>query len=383
MHQSSFHHTTDAEQKAQTVVAAATIFERGQSLRLAGRTAEAVRILRRGLAEKPDDYRLHDELGTALCELKRYEEAIGSFMAALRFKPDFDEACNKIGRSFASRGMLEPAVLWFERARQLNPATSQCLHSFGTALVLLGRLEQAAEVFEQWTHAEPDNPIARHLANAALGSQATTKASAEYVRTLFDGCAARFDGNLSQLQYRGPQLIAGALQQAAEVPAEGWNIVDVGCGTGLVGVHLRPIARRLTGVDLSPGMLNLARQRGIYDELIEADMIEYLRNHSQGIDVLSAADVLTYVGDLSEFFHSAAQALQVGGLIAVAVEALQREGTYRLNPTGRFSHNSHYLRNVMETSGLTVIDLREDVMRCEASRPVPTLVAAGSKNSAV
>jgi predicted TPR repeat methyltransferase len=357
-------------------------WEHGRALRLAGQAAEAAKFLRRAVAAEPNDNRLHDELGMALSELGRYEEAIGAFLAAYQLKPDSDEACNKIGSSFAARGMFEPAVVWFCRARQLNPAGSDYLYPYGRALVSTNSLEQAAEVFKEWLKKEPENPIAQHLAGAALGASEMKKASAEYVVALFDSCAAKFDENLGRLNYRGPELVLDALQRTSETPAQGWRIVDVGCGTGLVGAVLRPLANRLIGVDLSAGMLELARSRSVYDELIRADITDYLKRHEGSFDVLTAADVLTYVGDLNDFFHAAASSLKPGGLVVALLEALDGEGTYRLNLSGRFSHSLHYLRHVMESTGFTVDSVRQDSMRNESGRAVQTLIAIGRRGSA-
>jgi predicted TPR repeat methyltransferase len=349
---------------------------------LAGKAAEAAKFLRRAVADEPNDDRLHDELGMALSELGRYEEAIGAFLAVHELKPRSDEACNKIGSSFAARGLFEPAIVWFNRALQLNPACSDYLYPYGRALVFTNALEQAAEIFTRWLKKDPDNPIAQHLAGAALRSSDVKKASPEYVVALFDSCATKFEENLSRLHYRGPELVLDALRQAAQPPVHGWEIVDVGCGTGLVGAALRPLASRLIGVDLSAGMLELARNRSVYDELVQADITDYLERQECRFDVLTAADVLTYAGSLEDFFRAAAAALKVNGLAIVLLEALEGEGTYRLNLSGRFSHSPNYLRRVLEDAGFTVVRMGDDSMRDESGRAVPTLVAVGRKNAA-
>ncbi|HEY3393361.1 MAG TPA: methyltransferase domain-containing protein [Lacipirellulaceae bacterium] len=362
-----------------SAISTSSTWQHGRALRLAGQAAEAAKFLRRAVAAEPNDNRLHDELGMALSELGRYEEAIGAFLAAYQLNPDSDEACSKIGSSFAARGMFEPAVQWFCRARQLNPAGSDYLYPYGRALVSTNSLELAAEVFKDWLKKEPENPIARHLAAAALGTRGMKQASAEYVVGLFDSCAEKFDENLGRLNYRGPELVLDALRQTSETPAQGWRIVDVGCGTGLVGAVLRPLANRLIGVDLSPGMLALAQSRSIYDELVQADITEYLKGHEYSFDVLAAADVLTYVGDLDDFFHAAASSLRLGGLVVALLEALDGDGTYRLNLSGRFSHSSRYLRHAMESAGFRVDGIRQDSMRNESGRAVKTLVATGRR----
>jgi predicted TPR repeat methyltransferase len=124
-------------------------------------------------------------------------------------------------------------------------------------------------------------------------------------------------------------------------------------------------------------MLGLALGRNAYDELINADIVTYLREHPRSFDVIVAADVLTYLGDLREFFQAASAALHADGIIIVLVEALNGAGTYRLNPSGRFSHSRQYMRDAMENAGFRVTNIGDCSMRHEAGVPVPTLVSTG------
>jgi predicted TPR repeat methyltransferase len=352
-------------------------WQHGRSLRSSGNPAGALKVLRQGLATESGDYRLHDELGMALIDLNRPEEAIGSFLAALELKPDFDEACNKIGSAYASRGLIEPAAIWFLRARQLNPASTKYLYTYGCVLVQLDSRQQAAEVFDEWLRAEPENPVARHLAGAALGLKSIAKASPGYVRALFDQYAPHFDENLAKLRYCGPELVLRALSHVGTAPTGGWKTLDAGCGTGLVGAALKPLASELVGVDLSAVMLEVAGRRMIYDDLACSDIVDYLRDRFQEFDVIAAADLLTYIGDLNEFFLHAAHALRPGGFVITLAESLKTTEDYRLNPTGRFSHSREYLHQVMSSAGLTVAYFDEDAMRHESKKPIATWVAVG------
>jgi predicted TPR repeat methyltransferase len=140
---------------------------------------------------------------------------------------------------------------------------------------------------------------------------------------------------------------------------------------------MKPHARRLIGIDLSAGMLSIARQRSIYDELIHLDVVDYLRDCNQRFDLVAASDVLTYIGDVSEFFRHTARVLRPTGIVAVATEALKTSGDYCLNLSGRFSHSREYLEDAMNSAGITVASLEERVMRHEAGKPVSTWVAVG------
>jgi predicted TPR repeat methyltransferase len=255
----------------------------------------------------------------------------------------------------------------------MNPSSTRYLYTYGRVLVELDSREEAAKVFNQWIQSEPENPIPRHLSAAVLGRQSMPKASPEYVRALFNPYADHFEESLAKLSYCGPALVVDALN-AVGAASIGLAILDAGCGTGLVGAALRPRATKLIGVDLSAGMLAIARERGLYDKLIESDIVDFLRQCQQEFDVIIAADVVTYIGDLDQLFRGAAGSLRPGGYFIVIAEALKTIEDFRLNPHGRFSHAREYLQRVSKNAGLTVAYLEDSVMRHEDNKPVPTWV---------
>ncbi|XP_028937547.1 methyltransferase-like protein 27 [Ornithorhynchus anatinus] len=84
----------------------------------------------------------------------------------------------------------------------------------------------------------------------------------------YDQWAPRYDQDVDVLEYGAPRLAVGHLAAAWSSPPEEALILDVACGTGLVAAELR---RRgfcqIHGVDGSAGMLERARQRGLYQWL--------------------------------------------------------------------------------------------------------------------
>ena len=158
---------------------------------------------------------------------------------------------------------------------------------------------------------------------------------------LFDTYAEQYDKHLvKQLHYRGPQLLRAAV---ADLPADrALEVLDLGCGTGLCGVSFRDLARTLTGIDLSPGMLARARQHGVYDELLQSDIAGFLLSSSTRYDLILAADVFVYVGDLAGVFQGASRVLRPAGRFIFTVEAHEGEG-FVVRPSGRFAHSLAYL----------------------------------------
>ena len=113
---------------------------------------------------------------------------------------------------------------------------------------------------------------------ACTGRDVPARASDGFVEGTFDSFAASFESKLAKLSYRAPALVAAMLEDAGLEPAKSLDVLDAGCGTGLCGPLVAPYARRLTGVDLSAGMLAQAREKNVYDELVKSELTAYLRD---------------------------------------------------------------------------------------------------------
>ena len=189
----------------------------------------------------------------------------------------------------------------------------------GRLLVRLERRAEAEAVFRRWQQACPDDAAARHMLAALSGEAVPDRAEQDYVRQVFDQFAERFDVTLQKLDYRAPQLVAAALGELLGTARRDRAILDAGSGTGLCGPLLRPFARRLVGVDLSAGMLERAKRRGLYDALITADLVEFLNETSERYDAIVSADTLNYFGDLEPVLSAAKQCDRTGRVFGIHV----------------------------------------------------------------
>ncbi|WP_270939063.1 class I SAM-dependent DNA methyltransferase, partial [Falsiroseomonas oryzae] len=212
---------------------------------------------------------------------------------------------------------------------------------------------------------------------AALGEAAAPdRAPAAYVRELFDQYAARFDADLQgRLGYRTPALVAALLEACGVAPDGARRVLDLGCGTGLSGLALKPFARRLVGLDLSPRMLAEARRRGIYDVLEEADLLDWLPRHAGAFDLVAAADVLNYLGDLRPALAAVAGALAPGGVAAFSIEA-GAGAPYALGPGMRYRHDAAHVAALAAAAGLVEVARQDAVLRKEKGVPVAGVLFA-------
>jgi predicted TPR repeat methyltransferase len=214
------------------------------------------------------------------------------------------------------------------------------------------------------------------------------RADDQYVKELFDGFASSFDENLASLGYRAPELLSSALGEY--VPTDGrLDILDAGCGTGLCGPLLRSTANRLLGVDISDGMVTKARERNVYDELVVAELCEFMRSRPASVDVILSADTLVYFGALEEACAAARQCLRPNGLFAFTVERLEQavdntavdssQGappdiqpplSFHLQPHGRYAHSATYVESTLRQAGFAEVHRRDVVLRRELGHDV-------------
>jgi predicted TPR repeat methyltransferase len=201
---------------------------------------------------------------------------------------------------------------------------------------------------------------------------------------VFDGFAESFDEVLHRLEYRAPALVGEALQRIAGEPRGALDIVDAGCGTGLLAQYLKPYARSLVGVDLSPKMLMKAAPRP-YDRLIVVELAFFLQTSPGAFDIVASSDTLVYFGDLRGVFAAARRALRAGGRLLFTVERAPNpqditEG-YCIHPHGRYSHTEAYVRKTLADAGFEVIDIEQAQLRREGTAYVEGLVVAARVRS--
>ncbi|PTE10263.1 methyltransferase domain-containing protein [Mesorhizobium helmanticense] len=243
----------------------------------------------------------------------------------------------------------------------------------------LGEMQEAAGAFEQaaqaWTMALKLEPVDRLGAGLKLQLIGKAPASAAppsaFIETLFDHYAGTFDEALvDKLGYLLPDFLDQAIRAAR--PGRFRLAIDLGCGTGLMGQRLRPIADRLEGYDISARMLGKARAKGVYDHLAKADLQDF-SHAGERADLVVAADVFIYVGALEGIVGTVAKMLAGNGLFAFSVETLAGTTDFALQPSRRYAHSAIYVRKVLAANGFSILSAQTTVIRQDRRLPIEGL----------
>ena len=341
------------------------------------RYEEALTYLRAALEQDAKSANVHHSIGIALTALKRRDDAMASYRKAIAIAPDLAEAHVNLGNLLDEAQQTEAAIASYRRALEIKPDLVAGYRNLGATLLRLRKATEAAEMFQRWLAIEPDNEIAAHLYALASGKNALPRAPDAWLEQRFDALAATYDAEMRRLAYRASKLVADALAGASGPPRSRFVALDAGCGTGLCGRSVRPYTRRLTGVDLSSGMLERAKATDVYDELFQGELVAYLQSVPQAFDVIVSADTLTFFGALDSVLEAAHGAMRTGGLLIFTLEETperQARGGYRLDPKGRYTHSIRYLRRVLAAAGFAVLSIESAKLRVEWRRPVAGLV---------
>ena len=340
-----------------------------------GRADEAARRAQALIDAKRGGVLTRVALGRALIVLGRPAEASDVLREASLLSPNTAEVVLAFGEALAASGALPTAIAEFQRAVRLAPQDGRPHWQIAKLWLAAGESDQAEAAAEiaasLGSVAERD--VAALRADAAR-IRGAARADAGYVRHLFDQFAADYDTRMrGKLGYAAPSILRDLAGLLIE-PGVQHDILDLGCGTGLSGVAFKAIARRLVGVDLSPKMIEKARALSLYDTLAVGDL-EKLPPEADGLfDIVVAADVLVYLGNLGACFAAVRSRLKPDGLWLFTTE--KGETDFVLGPKRRYRHSEAYLRRLANDCGFDITSLIECVTRYEAGEPVASWAAA-------
>ncbi|MFN4266745.1 MAG: tetratricopeptide repeat protein [Aquabacterium sp.] len=318
-------------------------------------------------------------------ELRRHEfdNAVKSVQKAIALAPKDWELFNSLGLAFKGLGKIKNAEAAYKQSIQLNPQYPSVYSNLGALLRDAGDNKGALNCYKKKVELTPDDEEAKYHV-AALAGQLVAAAPTTYVKNLFDQYAESFDQHLvGSLKYQTPEKIAALFRKHKQTPTDARiTIYDLGCGTGLMADALSELSADWFGIDLSEKMLKQAMDKGRYKQVFCGDLTTEMQAvNNASVDVVFAADVFVYIGDLAGVFASVQKALKSGGEFIFSTEELRNTNTdestptdYLLLPSGRYAHSAAYIETACKAAGLRVTDLLGTEIREERHQPIHGLI---------
>lgn len=343
----------------------------------AGRLDSAADRIAQAIAANNQVPSFHYNLAIVLKSQGKLRDAAASYQRAIALKPDYADAHNNLGNILKSLGAPDLARASFQRALQLKPGNADTHYNLGLLACDAGDRDQAALHFRACLEQDPGDALGIKILLARLGlGDAPERTSQAQLEKIYDVRSRFWD---RETTYFAPALVADALR--AHAPSGKLDILDLGCGTGLVGAAVRALAQRLDGVDLSAAMLEKAREKKLYDRLEQAEIVSFLSQHKDSYGAILGAATLIHFGDLRALFQAAATALRENGLFVFTLFAgtdsdFAVAASDRLAQSGCYAHNAAYIERLAPQCGFSVRELKQVTHEHDQDgNPVPGLVA--------
>jgi predicted TPR repeat methyltransferase len=356
----------------------ALLIERGQKDE---EKDEAMRLASSAVAREPDDPDVLCKAADIASDGKQKEQAFAWRERALALRPDDAQLRFILGRNLFELKRHADAKPHFEWLEQRFPNEPDVLLGLMDCALAASDSAAAQSYADRALAVAPDDPNVQYW-HAVAHERTPPTQSAAAITSVFDDYAQNFDMHLVRgLKYKVPERVAQML--LALYPNRKFNLLDLGCGTGLLGVYLGPIQGHIIGVDLSPEMIKQAARHQVYSRFYSVNVLDALRDTpAEHYEVITCLDTLVYVGDLTPVIPGALRILKPGGYFIFSCEAAQ-EGepdlVLRL-PSHRYAHRDTAVQRMCREAGFTDIQVEQlPTLRLEGETPLPGFLVTAQK----
>ena len=339
----------------------------------------AEKALEQTAAQGAEDIELLAKAASLAQRLYRYEKALEWLRRAEQLSPDDLIIRHQIGRTLANNGDHDAAVSIYTAMLEHLPNQPTLLVDRLRAHIAAGQLERAIADGEALTNIDPSNDVFKFYLAIARGETPKSQ-PASIIKGMFDGYADHFDRHLVLLlQYKLPKDVADLILRWH--PDRKGDVLDLGCGTGLLGAYLGAIEGVMVGVDLSLPMIEQAKRHQVYDKFHNVNALDALQaTPDSQYHVIAALDLLIYVGSLDTVIPNAHRILLPGGRLVFSCETpAGDEADYALQKSYRYTHRRDYVQRLLEAAGFASIEFEDLVIRLEVGLPVQGFLVTAQK----
>lgn len=344
-------------------------FEKAMEYQKSRLITEAIELYEDILQDDDTNFDAYHLLGLLYKDNKEYEKALSYFKKAIKLNREFYICLYDMAKTYEKLNKRELSFFYLQKVIKINPDFHSALFSMAQYYRKMRNEKKMIEYLYKTLEKLPEHPGANHLL-ASLDRKTSNEYSiGEYARDLFDRYADHFEDHLlSSLKYQVPFIIKEKLKTLNT--SKNSKVLDLGCGTGLLGKTIVDLFPNLVGVDISSNMIEETRKKEIYTELYVNDIHEFLLKSVQDFDLIIAADVFIYIKDLQTVFSRVKEHLETDAYFIFTIELSSEinSANYELGKSGRYTHTMKYVESLCKDNGFELIDKEEVTLRQENNK---------------
>ena len=305
--------------------------------------ADAEASVASAVAKYPQDVAVLMAAGMAAAEARNYPLAQERYQRVTQVKPDHAPAYNNLGLVHEYLHDEDQARAAYAKTISLNPALIPPYRNLGRLDELAGRIEEARATYRQAQEHTGDDEFVQLLKGVGGNFSSPAAAAAK------DAAAQTAE-----------DFLAGEIGRAARrhLPSDRrLAVLDLICGTGIVGAALWDKAGSMIGVDPRVNELRQAQARNIYYDLKDQVPAQFLRTCKRAeTDLITANSAFITDGNLLPIFLNLYAVLAPGGLLVTTFPTQIDQLGYYIEARGIFSHDPRYVLERADFEGMRLLE---------------------------
>lgn len=260
-----------------------------------------------------------------------------------------------VARDHHLLGNHADALMAYEKLLEADPTDASALLGHLQVAIMANDMQSAQADGERLLKLSTENPIFNYWNEVANGPTPKTMPSEAVLAIFENGRTKLYDKQVKdKLGYKLPTLAADWIRTRYSTLQ--LNVLDLGCGTGLVASTLGRIQGAMVGVDLSMQMIEQAGQHDVYDKFHTVNVLDALVATPDALyNVLTACEVFPYVGDLTQVVPNAFRLILPGGHFIFSCEAAPEAGSDLVLKNGlRYQHKLSHVLSLCLAAGFEI-----------------------------
>ena len=303
-----------------------------------------------------------------------FDKAIEKYKEMLRKEPANIDVLYNLGNCYKDKLDIDNAISTYHTILEIDEKHRSTINNLAYLYHKIGDEIQATAFYKKLMKIDPKNISAKYLVSALSGESVSSTPN-EYVQTVFDNYSESYEQSLvNELSYSVPSQLRETFDLTFPKTYQIKNCLDLGCGSGLAAMEFSDICDSFLGVDLSEKMLQLASSKDIYRSLFATDIESFLNQNEELFDLILAADVFTYVGELRAIFDKLTNCATDSCIFCFSTELLKSGETFELQKSGRFAYTREYITQTAQNTGWQIVNTKAIGLRKERGQWIDGII---------
>jgi len=268
---------------------------------------------------------------------------------------------------------LDNSIKCFAKAYEIDNDFQEAAAALARSYLRASEVEKAKEYFKKAFDLKSNDEESKFFLEV-LSNLNPSIMPISLIEEFFDQVAENYEDYSEEiLKYRVPSIVAPIIFKLYKKYFENRDpyILDLGCGAGIFAKELakKQFNCLLTGVDISFNMLKVTQSKNLYNSLIQANVIDYLKSAEEKFHFIIALDLFIYIGNLDNIIAEIDRILFRDGIFIFTIEH-EEQNDFAIDATMRYRHSKQYIGKLLAKNDMQILEEKNMFIRQEKEKKI-------------